>query len=562
MPNFGRFGTSPERYGRSRGSLVEAIVTSLLAARGTAYDHGDSSFVYIEALAYARAIEAAWSATRRAANQFDPQRMDEFIPRWETILGLHPAASDTKVARRTQIARKWARFGKAPNPQNTYDFLKQICPNVFSSIANTSSADASTHIAAGATIPGGITVAAEPVDPVTNTKLITWSSSVGHVAFVMLKPAWMTEAAFYAEADSIYQFLDDWLPAWVTYRWVRDGSMVGKFILDDAHNLDNERFFAGPGSYAVAPGDFTRANGAGWAANAELTAAQCNQIDLDHAASVNRTGGSITGTVNVTTAAGTVTVEGGATPGALEWESGSTTTFQSGSTLTWAAASVPTIACASEWTGVVTLSSGTAHLIDGTPVGGLSAKLKTASGGRLQLGDGDFPTFSANRSRVLCVDLAAIEVVYGTGWLQQVDGLRGPGTANAGTVPLGVRWLHNGAKLASAAIYFTPASTHLALPATPLAMGITSRLVAAGAALPARVLVSAATSYAPVTLADYNNGRVKVFTHTPAAPPTLNTQLREYALQVVDENGAGALAGCIFHQVVLTFDTIPDMAFP
>ncbi len=67
-------------------------------------------------------------------------------------------------------------------------------------------------------------------------------SSVASVTFLATKPVWMSENDYYDKVRTIFTLLDAFLPAWIGFHVARDGTTVGAFILDDVHNLDNERF--------------------------------------------------------------------------------------------------------------------------------------------------------------------------------------------------------------------------------------------------------------------------------------------------------------------------------
>jgi len=103
-------------------------------------------------------------------------------------------------------------------------------------LVTTSSAQATGYVAGGATVPGGVTL------PDGTAFGVTWYSTIAHIVVLVQEPATYDDATFYATVGQIGQWLDDLLPAWVTWSWARDGSTAGAFILDDPHNLDNERF--------------------------------------------------------------------------------------------------------------------------------------------------------------------------------------------------------------------------------------------------------------------------------------------------------------------------------
>ncbi len=295
--------------------------------------------------------------------------------------------------------------------------------------------------------------------------------------------------------------------------------------------------------------DFARVNPAGWAKNQTFTSAQANTLDIDHSNSLNRTGGNITGTVTVKTSGGKIVF---ATASTNTYQSGSTATWQAGSILTLQSGCVFTSATASSFTGPATLKGGVTHLLSGA-----STLLKTTAGGRFQLGDNDYPTFSATRAINKTIDLASTPF-FGTGWSNVVDGLTGPATTNDVIIAL-PHLPHQGARLAQIDIMFTPIGGHAGLPAVNIAAAITTRQIAAGVILPTRALYTSMAAYAPVGLADYNNGQVKTLSVFQAT--VIDNTITQYALRLTDESGVNALAGNVFHQIILYFDTISDMRF-
>lgn len=122
---YGGFSPQPERYGGARPT-VEFILRSLNAQMGTAYDVTAGSPVFMRNLALARCLADVWDTSERMANQFDPYRMSEFLPRWEKILGIIPLPTDTDVARRQRVQAKFARMGRMPTAQAISDQLTRV----------------------------------------------------------------------------------------------------------------------------------------------------------------------------------------------------------------------------------------------------------------------------------------------------------------------------------------------------------------------------------------------------------------------------------------------------
>jgi hypothetical protein len=228
----GGFNPAPFHFGASRHQVEEAILKALNQGDGTGLSTEEDAYNYAENLAVARAIAELWSANRRLANQWDALRMTDFLPRWETIYGLHPLPTDSDTARRAAVGVKMALEGQPATRQVVYDLLVQVLGDVFVEIVNGDSATATGAAPGGLTIPGGVTLPDGP-----------WGSGIAYMAVHVEKSGTMTDSEFYTTAGKIYPYLDGLLPAWVDFGWYRNhsGGDPG-FILDDPHNLDNEAF--------------------------------------------------------------------------------------------------------------------------------------------------------------------------------------------------------------------------------------------------------------------------------------------------------------------------------
>lgn len=237
----GGFNPSPQFFGDSSNSVIEIFLNSLNQGDGDALTDEVDSFNYAENFASARVLADLWSDNTRLSYQFDPQRMTDFLPRWESILNIIPDPNDTAHARRQVVAMKLSNYGKAPTQQVVTDLLRLILKDVFVSILNN---DPDLPIApgdfplgsipGGAVIPGGATLSDE-----------IWHSAVAYLAILVNQPAGMADADFYDAVGNIDCSLEGLLPAWITFNWVRNNSNdTSGFILDDEHNLDNEYFDA------------------------------------------------------------------------------------------------------------------------------------------------------------------------------------------------------------------------------------------------------------------------------------------------------------------------------
>lgn len=229
----GNFNPQALRFGASSGTNLEAILDELRQGMGTSFDvdRGSVTWVYLNALA--RVMNDVFEQNQRLANQWDPDRMTDFLERWEIILGIIPIPTDTLVERRRKVELKFQNFGQAATLQIVQDLLSAILTDdVFVQIIHNLSTNPETGVAipGGAIIPGGATIPDGE-----------WYSDVSYLPIKVTQPSYMDDLTFYQTVGQIFSFLDTLMPAWVTYDWFRqasDGSNT--FILDDERNLDNE----------------------------------------------------------------------------------------------------------------------------------------------------------------------------------------------------------------------------------------------------------------------------------------------------------------------------------
>lgn len=225
MPAFGGYALSPTHDG---GEKPRALILheAMNAARGTALDCSEGTVAWVENLAIARALAEVWDANECLANQFDMLRVTALLERWERIFGLVSSPTVTEAERRARCADAMLKFGLAPWRQRVLDALNAALDPVTATVEYTTPSTSGAYIR----WPGGTTSTLNP-----------WCSTVLYLAFILTKPEWMSELDFYRRAGEAMDSLRDWLPAWVTFDWIRDGSSDGEFILDEDSNLDNQR---------------------------------------------------------------------------------------------------------------------------------------------------------------------------------------------------------------------------------------------------------------------------------------------------------------------------------
>lgn len=258
MP-FGAFNPAPRRMGGGT-PRAKLIFDALVAARGTAIAAGDpNTTAYVETLAIARAISSAWGTNERLSNQWDARRMTSMISRWEVIFNLRSHPDDRAETRRHQIELAQARVGRGALLTTITAELSDAVGDKFVGVEFISVPNAVLTMPSAAYLfPGGLVIPGAP-----------WSSSVAHLLVQLTATG--TESDFYDAIGIVADRLEPLLPAWTTWDWYRapaggvplivnGGPQAGGFYLDDEHNLDNNVFDDGTGTY---PGH--------WAFNIEPT---------------------------------------------------------------------------------------------------------------------------------------------------------------------------------------------------------------------------------------------------------------------------------------------------
>ncbi len=241
MPNLGGMSPFPRRLGGGT-PRVKQILDSLNADRGTALDASNRlTTVYVENMAIARAISAAWGTNERLGHITTPSSMSmDVLARWEKIMAIYPSQSESEGDRRERVAERLARFGQATTEDRITDLLTDELGSAFVAVEHIDY-DVARILVPDASYPWGI------VDGVP------WSSTVAHILVRLQKPTGWSEADFYEAAGRVVTLLDPILPVWATVDWYRPGAVSANvaggpsaagFYLDEAANLDNQVFNA------------------------------------------------------------------------------------------------------------------------------------------------------------------------------------------------------------------------------------------------------------------------------------------------------------------------------
>lgn len=283
---------------------------------------------------------------------------------------------------------------------------------------------------------------------------------------------------------------------------------------------------------------FSKTWPSGVAALQVLTHTEFTALDNDHANAVDKTGDTITSGHTITWGYGAILAL--ANGGAINGVAGAAFNFAGDMLLTGGLATFTAEA------GTTFVLKGTCGVYAGATfdVSGASTRIKTASGGRIVLGDNDYPTFSATRNFARGVSLAGIVLPSGTtGWTVGANGLTSTASgANISNFAVPQR-LMDGATLASIDLYVTPSTTTATLGGLFTAY---RRTLATGAGL------AAWTSLGSVSIsgASWTDGLVHKVTATVGAVISAADQ---FSFSIGDQTGGAYAGGSVYHHMVFNY---------
>lgn len=243
---YGGFAPQPERYGGGK-RRIEYILDALLQSDQTeiGLDTTPAEFsptqnpVWIEELATARAISAAWGTNTRGSNEFYPLKTMSMLPRWQVLFGIVPPSFETAPQQRAYLTFKWQALYKNPTPGQIADDLAYLgttpdgTQTVFTGITYTNSTTGPQYYPGG----GASNPYAEDGVTVAGLSLVDWWSATLNVLVNVVQPVGMNYTVYQYLTGNIAQYLDGALPAWMTYSLA---TSVGFFL--DTQNLNFEAF--------------------------------------------------------------------------------------------------------------------------------------------------------------------------------------------------------------------------------------------------------------------------------------------------------------------------------
>ena len=199
----------PYRCGNSDRADLQQIAASLLAQRGNAVTSQVGSILWVEVQAHARAIYNIWAVNQKMAYQFDPNKMTDFLSRWESIMGFAALPTDTIQARQQRIAARFASINKNPDEQQVKDLLNGFLGDLFLELITGSAATSYVQVPGGSAITGGVqNVASGP-----------WLSNIQQLFIEVIKPNNILNSQFYSTVNTIFPILGSYLPAYDTFDW-------------------------------------------------------------------------------------------------------------------------------------------------------------------------------------------------------------------------------------------------------------------------------------------------------------------------------------------------------
>lgn len=283
----------------------------------------------------------------------------------------------------------------------------------------------------------------------------------------------------------------------------------------------------------------SRVNPAGWAFDSTLTSAQINQLDIDHANALDKStaGDTLSGIIDVAATGGLFLNASGA----------SITAATSGAVI------------AAELGGQIQVT-------------GPGSLMTTSSGGRIQLGDNDYPQFSATRTRTVVQPLEFPVVQTGYTLTSAITGGLGgiylTGTATGNEQAFYLDKLHDGAGLSQVELAFFVGGSHSSLPLNFPSLAIYRVPLVNGQSFTTTVTPQALSTTPtqafpnPGSVAAYQTGTLQMLTYTCNTGNTIDRTKYSYFAILVDENGSGAVAGTAYFGMILSYVGIADMRFP
>ena len=259
---------------------------------------------------------------------------------------------------------------------------------------------------------------------------------------------------------------------------------------------------------------FTRINPGGWAANAQLTSAQINAIDVDHANSLDKSvaGDNIAGTVGFSGTGNINAALAGTVKGTL------------------------------------------ANAIQSNVVAGIQSNV--VGGINLNGGATDNVTFAA---RTKNVKIPPNPLSLQAGWTVQSNNGFLIGPANGQSQTFTIPHLINGATLSTVKAWLIVNNIHANVPANLPTLTVFRRTLFSAATADSFVTLTAGVTAFPTPGSGAlwsASANLQNWTYTTTQNSVIDTSLYIYYLQIVDENGVNSIAGNLYAGFELGFTNV------
>lgn len=271
---------------------------------------------------------------------------------------------------------------------------------------------------------------------------------------------------------------------------------------------------------------FSRIKPGNWAVNEELTSAQMNSLDIDHANAVDKTGDVLTsGTIQLTSAA---KIQASIHDSIVSsTDSGISTTVSHG----------------------VSIGNDTGLVLEGATC---------------------WPAFRATRSYSRVIPPVITSISGSAGWTADGILVSGPGAAGP-SVSFEIMDPHHGATITTLDVVFAVGASHSAVPATLPAVNIyrvqSATTLNVPLASPDSLSSAGSGGYAffPTPgsgAAYYNSGNFQKWTFTADQNAVIDRSKYRYVVVLTDEGGSNSHPNNRYMYFVVTYTAIANMQFP
>jgi len=239
VPGLGGYSPAPHQFGGASGTSLEGLQDTIAASMGGGLTNDPQTLLWAENHASARVWLDLYGLVDRLANQWDPYRITDFLPRWEAILGITPPRGSSLADRRREVLIRQILIGKGTVISALQDFLTLALNGIFDTIEYTDADTPDRYCPGGGAIPGGPTLLDGNA---LGSDMSPYYTRVGYIVVKVKKPGDISEEEFYRRVSTMYNTVGGLIAGWVGWDWVRESPQGPGFFLDEDLNLDNQAF--------------------------------------------------------------------------------------------------------------------------------------------------------------------------------------------------------------------------------------------------------------------------------------------------------------------------------